>query len=212
MTLEKSLNPGRHPELRDQVLERQLHRFECPSCKRRLVIDCDVFWFDFHRKQFIGVFPTALRHQPERWEPVLASTFQFTMKEHAPRFVQQYADGFFVRTCFGVEELREKLVAHEAGLDDFLLEVLKAELLTSHPELIDRGVVTMRLDSFLDDGSLVLLPEGYDGTLAGDPPILIGAKRELYDALVPLRDQLLRDRSAIVSGSHISLRRLADAT
>lgn len=207
----KSLNATRHPHLREQVLQRQLHRFECPSCKRRLIVDSDFFWFDFHRKQFIGVFPTAHRGQSERCEATLAETFRFTMNEQAPHFVQDYARGFFVRTVFGVEELREKVVVHEAGLDDVLLEMLKVELLTSHPELLERGVVTMRLDSFLEDGSLLLLPEAHDGTLAGDPPVGVGVKRELYDALIPHRDQLLRDRSAIVSGSHVSLRRIADA-
>lgn len=58
----KSLNAGRHPHLREQVLERTLHRFECPSCQQKLIVDSDFFWFDFHRKQFIGVFPTKLRN------------------------------------------------------------------------------------------------------------------------------------------------------
>ncbi len=207
----KSLNATRHPHLREQVLARQLHRFACESCKRWLVIDTELFWFDFHRKQFIGVFPTALRGQPEQCEPILAATFQRTMKDQAPRMIQAYADGFLVRTCFGLEELREKIVAHEAGLDDFLLEVLKVELLTAHPELLERGVVTVRLDSFLDDGSLRLLPEAHDGALVGDPPVAIGARRAVYDALVPHRDALRRERGAIVSGSHVSLRRVVDA-
>lgn len=207
----KSLNAGRHPHLREQVLARKLHRFECPSCNRMLVIDSDFFWFDFHRKQFIGVFPAGMRAQAEVCEPVLAATFEFTMKEQAPEFVKKYSEGFFVRTVFGVEELREKIVVHGAGLDDVILEMLKSELFAAHPELIERGVVTMRLDSFMDDGSFVLLPESYDGSLMGDPPVAVGVKREMYDALVPHRDQLLHERGAIVSGSHVSLRRLADA-
>ena len=207
----KSLNAGRHPHLRDEVLRRQLHRFVCPACKRLLVIDSDFFWFDWHRKQFIGVFPSAKRNQAEQFQRVLDETFELTMKEQAPVFVKNYAEGFYVRTVFGVEELREKLVIHEAGLDDFLVEMLKAECLLSHPELVERGVVTLRLDSYLDDGSLVFFPEAHDGSLLGNPPLAIGAARDLYDALVPHRDELLRERSAVISGSHVSLRRIADA-
>jgi hypothetical protein len=207
----KSLNAGRHPHLRDQVLERTLHRFECPSCARRVVIDSDFFWFDFHRKEFIGVFPAGMRARAAECEKVLSSAFEFTMREYAPGFIKSYSEGFFVRTVFGVEELREKIVAHGAGLDDVVLEMVKLELFAVHPELIDRGVVSFRLDSFFDDGSLVLLPEAYDGELMGDPPIGIGARREIYDAIAPRRDELLRQHPAIVNGSHVSMRQLADA-
>lgn len=207
----KSLNAGRHPHLRDQVLRRELHRWQCSACKRTLFLDSDFFWFDWHRKEFIGVFPTSMRGRPEPCEQVLAETFEFTMKEQAPAFVKDYSVGFFVRTVFGVEELREKLIIHEAGFDDFLVEMLKAELLLRHPELIERGVATLRLDTFANDGSLLLVPEAQDGSRLGDPPIAIGAKRDVYDALVPHREELMRERGAIVRGSHVSLRSLVDA-
>lgn len=206
----KSLKASRHLGLREQVLQRQLHRFDCPSCQRRLIVDSDFFWFDFHRKQFIGVFPSGMRSEAERCESVLASTFAFTMKQQAPRMIQEYSRGFLVRTVFGVEELREKIVIHDAGLDDVVVEMVKIELLAAHPELLRRGVVCMRLDSFLDDGSLLMFPEAKDGTLLGTPPIGIGVKREICDAIVPHREELLKERSAIVSGSHVSMRRLAD--
>ena len=157
------------------------------------------------------MFPTSMRGRPEPCEKVLAETFEFTMKEQAPQFVKDYAAGFFVRTVFGVEELREKLVIHEAGFDDFLVEILKMELLSRHPELLERGVVTVRVDKFQDDGSLLLVPEAFDGSRFGNPPISIGVERDVYDSLVPHRDELLRERGAIIRGSHISLRSLADA-
>lgn len=211
MVIVKSLNASRHLGLREQVLQRQLHRFDCPSCQRRLIVDSDFFWFDFHRKQFIGVFPAGMRSHAEKCESILASTFAFTMKEQAPRMIQEYSRGFLVRTVFGVEELREKIVIHDAGLDDVLVEMVKIELLAAHPELLRRGVVCLRLDSLLDDGSLLMFPEAKDGTLLGNPPLGIGIKREIYEALVPQRARLLEERSAIVSGSHVSMRRLADA-
>jgi hypothetical protein len=207
----KSLNAGRHPHLRDQVLRRELHRWECSACKRTLFLDSDFFWFDWHRKEFIGVFPTSMRGRSESCEQVLAETFEFTMKEQAPQFVKEYGVGFFVRTVFGVEELREKLVIHEAGFDDFLVEILKMELLLRHPELVERGVVTLRLDKFQDDGLLLLVPEAHDDSRFGNPPLSIGVERDVYDSLVPHRDELLRERGVIVRGSHISLRSLADA-
>jgi hypothetical protein len=207
----KSLNAGRHPHLREQVLKRELHQWECSACKRTLFVDSDFFWFDWHRKQFIGVFPTSMRTRPEPCEKVLAETFAFTMKEQAPDFVKDYGVGFFVRTVFGVEELREKIVIQDAGLDDFLVEMVKAELLLQHPELVERGVVTLRLDGFQQNGSLLLVPEGQDGSRLGDPPIVIGVNRDIYDALEPHREELLRERGAIIHGSHISLRSLADA-
>ena len=211
VTAARTANATRFPELRDQVIARQLNHFVCESCGRLLIADVDLFYFDFHRKEFIGVFPFGRRAHPDECEPIIAATFERTMETDAPPFLKTYAEGFFTRTCFGLEELREKLVIHEAGLDDFLVEVLKAELLLSHPGLLERGVVTVRLDSFLDDGSLVLVPEAHDGSLAGDPPVNLGARRDAYDALIPLRERLAAERPEFYSGSHVSFRRLVDA-
>ena len=51
------------------------------------------------------------------------------MLERCPPIVRSWAPGFTIRTVFGIDRLREKLVAHAAGIDDRVLEAFKLELL-----------------------------------------------------------------------------------
>lgn len=51
------------------------------------------------------------------------------MIDTCPPLVRSWAPGFTIRAAFGLDQLREKLVAHQAGLDDRVLEAYKLDLL-----------------------------------------------------------------------------------
>jgi len=118
---------------------------------------------------------------------------------------------FQVRLCFGLEELREKVVAGEAGLDDLALEVLKAQLMAEHIEWADLGVRTLRLDHVEPDGRLAFLLER-----ATEPPTVLDVgllvERARHDRLAATPWQALRaGYPGIASGPHVSVLRLAPA-
>jgi hypothetical protein len=116
-------------------------------------------------------------------------------------------DRFHVRLCYGLEELREKIVAHDAGLRDLVLEAVKAEVLAASAELREANVVALRLDRVTEAGDLALIAER-----ASDPPVAHELARPIerarYDALaaVPWQDLLARF-PGIAAGPHVSMLR-----
>lgn len=202
-----SLNAARHPHLRQLVFDRKLHVFTCAACGHEFVVEQEMLYFDFNRRQFIGVFPTSERHRERECGQQLLSAFDATIREQAPEFVRGSSRDFLVRIVFGYEELREKLAIDNAQLSDLVIEFLKCDVMASDGTLMDDGVLTLRFDHISDDGSLYFLTESADGGVPAEPVIL---ERSLYDALAARADVLVADTRGIASGPHCSLLRLID--
>lgn len=206
-----SLNPERHPHFRDALMERTLHVFECGACGKRVAVENRMTYVDLGRKQFCAVAPEAERHLERQLGEELAAAWRIALGDDAPASVRALfdADSFHVRLCFGLEELREKLVAREAGLRDLPLEAFKGELMAANPEWSDAGVRTLRLDHVEEDGRLAFFFER-----ATQPPTVLDGgllcDRARYDELaaMPWRS-LLDERPWLASGPHVSLLRLS---
>jgi hypothetical protein len=114
---------------RQAILDSTFQRFECESCHRTYRAEGPLMYLDFDDKLWIGVFPTPWEATWWKHEREPAAAFQRNMQEHCPPMVRDWAPGFSVRAVFGLDGLREKLVAHAAGIDDRLLEAYKLDLL-----------------------------------------------------------------------------------
>jgi hypothetical protein len=205
-----SINAERHPHMRDAILARTLHVFRCEACLASIVVDKPFIYVDLGRRQLYSVQPPALRAQAREHGEALVEVFERTLGPRAGAAARAAFDGdaFHVRVCYGPEELREKLVAHDAGLRDLPLEALKAELLAGTPALREASVIALYLDR-ADEGELVFLAE----RAAGPPALLDDAvvtPRARYDALaaVPWAELLARF-PGIASGPHVSMLRWA---
>jgi CpXC protein len=126
-----SLDAERAKEERLQILDGTFQRFACPQCGQVARADGPLVWLDFDAKKWVGVLPEPMERQWWRYEREPQQAFQRNMVENAPGIVREWAPGFVIRAVFGLEALREKLVAWEAGLDDMLLEAYKLALLRS---------------------------------------------------------------------------------
>lgn len=202
----QSLNAGRHPHLRDLILKRQLHVYSCGLCGRRLTVEQEMGYFDFQRRQLIGVFPRAARSRERACGEIVMRLYERSLVQDAPEFIRACAQDFLVRVCFGYEELREKLILDEAGLSDLAIEALKADLLMADPRFAALNALTLRLDAVEEDGRLRMLAEGADGSLLPDP--MVWVERSRYDAAGLPSEQLLKLRPGLASGPHVSLLRL----
>lgn len=202
-----SLNAARHPHLRQLVFDRKLHVFTCAACGHEFVVEKELLYFDFNRRQFIGVFPTSERYRERECSEQLLKAFDATMRDQAPEFIRSSSSDFLVRIAFGYEELREKLAIDDAQLSDLVIEFLKCDVMASDGTLLDDGVLTLRFDHVAEDGNLSFLTESNDGRAPAEPVIL---ERSLYDALAARADALVADPRGIASGPHCSLLRLID--
>jgi hypothetical protein len=210
MTCCDSLNAERHPHLREELLERTLHRFQCGGCGRHLIADKAMMYVDLERRQFYGVGREADRAEERALGEELLRAWRMSLGDQAPASVVALfdPDRFHVRLCFGLEELREKIVARESGIDDLALEIFKGELMGGNPEWAGSGVRTLRLDHVEPDGRLAFYFE-----LATDPPspldIGLVCGRERVDELAAAPwQELVESHPWVASGPHVSLLRL----
>jgi hypothetical protein len=201
-----SLNAGRHPALRAQVMDRSLHTFECHYCGRTTVVEKPFLYLDFERRQMIGVYPREdLARARECAEHVMEVYCQ-RLRDDAPELVRERAKDFLVRVVFGYEELREKLVADEAALSDLVLEALKCELIAGDERIRTAGVVTLRLDEVRTNGDLAFIG---DWMVPPPLPLTLTVARAAYDEVAAGRATLLERIPGLASGPHVSLLRLA---
>jgi hypothetical protein len=204
-----SINAERHPHMRDAILSRTLHVFRCGACGSSLTVDKPLLYVDLVRRELYGVHPASERGREREHGEALIATWSVTVGERAGAAARSLFDGasFHVRLCYGLEELREKIVAHQAGLRDLPFEALKAETLAGSEELRKLSVVALRLEAVRDGGDLVLLAER-----PTDPPTLLDiglvVGRARYDALASLPWQdLLARFPGIAAGPHVSMLR-----
>lgn len=146
-----SINAAARPELRQQIVDDTFQRFPCARCGVTVVVDGPMLLVHFEQHHWLELFPAA-------WEPAWRAVEQETLRrfrqtvvEYAPPLVQVHADEFVVRTVFGLDALREKLVTLDAAIDDVALEALKLDLLRGDPEAMADPHARLRLRSATSD-------------------------------------------------------------
>jgi hypothetical protein len=203
-----SINAERSPQLRDAILKRYLHTYNCAACDAAVVVETEFLYIDMGRGQFYGVYPPGALSRSRECAEVVAAAFERTLGKGAPKKMANWGRDFQCRVCFGLEELREKIAIARDGLDDLTVEALKADVMVARPGMQHEAVRTLRFETVdPNDGSLRFFAEH-----EGDPPRMsidriIAVERELYDKVdEPWRD-IIAKRPYIASGPHVSLLR-----
>lgn len=168
------LNVQRTPTARQRILARTFHRVGTDSAA--LQVEKAFIYLDLARGQALLVQPPRerFRHaeasaQLDRMLAVLTDAMRAQI--HVKRVV------------YGLEELREKIVAAEAGLDDRAVELMKAALVHDHPVLLTRARLRLSLDSVDTQGAQFLAqydhsPKAFSLTYA-TPELFAGDEKAL---------------------------------
>jgi hypothetical protein len=134
-----TVNAKRSPDLRARILNLQLHRVVCPQCKETLAVERPMSYVDPNRDAIFFVQPRGARVGYRRDSDRLTKA-----TKGIPEALAR-AKGRKLRVVYGLDELREKLVAEDLKLDDRVVELVKALILYEHPFLMRRA----RLQLFL---------------------------------------------------------------
>ena len=191
---------GRVPEVRDAILARRFHRFTCPA-GHELAVDVSFEYTDLERKQLLLVGTHSRRGEWAAWESHLADLVHRVRDLGSP-LVHWIVEGLRSRVVFGLDELREKLVLWQHGIDDALIECIKIRAWASDPTLATPGS-RMFVDDVRDDDTLVcvwLPPAGAARTLELPAHWLRDAERE--------RETLARRFPELFGGGFVSIARL----
>ena len=115
----------------DAILAGTFQRATCPSCGHEHEVESTFHFVDFERGLFLLVHPR--RYEPN-WRELEAETAELTthrLGELAEPPARALGEGLFIRTVFGHDALREKLLCRREGFDDRILELFKLSLLLS---------------------------------------------------------------------------------
>ncbi|MCB9765482.1 MAG: CpXC domain-containing protein [Alphaproteobacteria bacterium] len=201
-----SVNAERHPHLRDEILARRFHVFACPTCGQDTLVDGKVLYLDLGRRQLLGVYPRDRMADAATAAQEVFETWQESFVEGPPP-TRPLAKRMLVRVCFGLEELREKLVIDAAGLVDLYVEALKAGLLAGDPRFAALQVTGLSLDAVTPEGALRFIPLGLGRATDGKVP-LIEIPEKAYAEMAGRRGELLAAKPCLASGPHVSVARL----
>ncbi|TMQ07657.1 MAG: hypothetical protein E6J90_42745 [Deltaproteobacteria bacterium] len=196
-----SLNAERHPELKARLLDGTLHRFQCAQCGADLVIDKQLLYFDHARGHFFFCFPRPRIAELAACLAEVREVHDKAFGAAAPPEIQALGKHMMLRVCFGLDQLRDKVIADDARLSDLVLEELKCEVLGSRDDLRALSVIALWLVRVTPD-ALEFVTEGPDGVRT--PPVTV--TRALYDELAARgHAAILAARPALVRGPHVSM-------
>lgn len=129
----RSINAGRTPAYRLEILAGTFQRPGCTNCHLRFEVNDRFLYVDMPRRQWFAVLPIVDSDVAEE-ESLLRESYRRVVLE-APPLVQELGAAMQLRVVFGLDALREKLVAMEAGIDDRVLEYLKVLLVAQAPDV-----------------------------------------------------------------------------
>jgi hypothetical protein len=201
-----SLNANRLPEARRWVLDRTLFQHPC-VCGRTVTAIHPFLYVDFDRGLWVQVLPEDERPAYHAREPEVVAAYRTAFDPGSgPRFVASLGSLVTPRLVYGYEELREKVMAGDAALDDALVEALKLEILATQPDLLRRGVMLLTLDSA--DAQTVRFgaygfPPGGPGELLGD----VTVPRAMYDALAARKAAVRDSYPSLFEGVYVNVQR-----
>lgn len=164
--LVESANVERSPAIRQAVLDGTLHRVHCPRCGQRVVAEVKFYFADPKRNSLFLVKPGSERFRSHEDSEELAKG----VKAFPASLMDSRSTK--LRVVYGLDELREKLICEDAGIDDRTVEVAKLYILRDHPFLTKHNRLVIHLTAV--KGRLMHFVAGHKN------------RTELFQAQLPL--------------------------
>ena len=122
-----SVNAGRRPDLREQILARRFQEQSCVNCGALFRLPPGFTYVDYDRGQWILAHPAD---QVAGWQRLEAEARAAFDSLYGPGSgAEEVGRTLRPRITFGWPALREKIACNDAGLDDVELELSKLAVL-----------------------------------------------------------------------------------
>jgi hypothetical protein len=128
-----SINADRRPDLREAVIDRSFQASTCAVCGLVTRLPPHLTYFDLGRGSWIFAEDARELAHWRTHERDARERFDQAFGPAAPASMRAVAAGVKPRLVFGWPALREKLVCADLGLDDVLVELVKAALIAAVP-------------------------------------------------------------------------------
>lgn len=177
VTVWNSITAADSPDLKKDLLEGRVNIFCCPSCSHRALMPTPMLYHDETEKLIISFSPTN--------DPVLKQQLFENVKKSASESGElEKLSGYNLRFVTDYNELLEKLLIFDNGLNDKAVEVIKLMILSQDIEKSEQRVCRF---GKLENGSLEFM-------------IHDTAENNIYTSSVPLESYNSVYESLIQSG------------
>ena len=173
------------------------------GCKEVLRVEKELLYLDVPRRHWIGMFPPPDMARQEECSALVTATFREAFFERAPAVVQGWSADMKVRLVFGLEQLREKIICWERGLDDGVLELLKIELLVGREDLRPYQPLTLLFDDC--DGDNLGFMIVYAEPPRESAPRLVFVPMDLYRQVEATLPELREAHARMLDGPFVNL-------
>ena len=143
--LAASVNADRRPDLRAAVLDGSFQSMACPNCSTTVRFPAHLTYIDMGRGQWILVEDASRLMAWKAVENEAQDLYDRFFGRRAPPLQQSIGQEMTPRLVFGWPALREKLIVHDAGLDDITLELFKISVLRNVPAPPLADITELRL-------------------------------------------------------------------
>ena len=152
MWVVRAASVGRTPEVKAALLDGRFMRHRCEACAQVLEIERDLLWTDFDAGWFILCYASDAAVDVDACEEEAIEVFRTTAEQGCPPVVRALGERLSLRVVFGYDQLREKVLCREHGLDDKVVEFVKLAVLAARPEWQRPGFDGLRLVDVLPEG------------------------------------------------------------
>jgi len=131
VTVWNSVSVKTEPDLKQDILERKINIFTCADCGQMALMPSHLLYSDADNKLMIYFAPC---NTPEEKAELFAQTRQNTKEE-----IKDLYD-YNLRFVTTYNELMEKILIFDAGLNDKVVEFLKMMILIQEPDKADNRI------------------------------------------------------------------------
>ena len=160
-----SVNTALNPELKQKILSKELFLFQCPECGEKMIVDYGMLYHQTEDKLMIYYVTDD-------------NEFTDVVGKLAGRNIDDRDEEYRCRVVCSSDELAEKIMIFDAGLDDRAVELLKLlcrkQMEDGYPEMMVDDVYFQTTED--SQGMIVFLSQG-------QPCAEIPFKKEAYDAI-----------------------------
>lgn len=174
-----SLSILRTPSKREEILQGQFHKVAAPDNRGEITIEKPFLYTDINRNEVILVKPPSERYA---WQEASAELEQIIKQLPSTISPPQTR---FTRVVFGMAELREKLLARNASIDDRTIELFKVLLAYEHPIILQKARLNFHLHKIGEESLTFIAAYEHDKTTYE-----LRMPRQLTDNLLSSSDEL----------------------
>lgn len=199
-----SVNADRRPDIRQDIIDEKFQILACDSCEHSFRLQPQFNYLDVGNGQWIAGLPALDLPGYLNAEDSVNDLFDVSYGKKAPKAAQEIGDALNVRLTFGWPAIREKIFAHEHGLDDVTLEMLKLDLLRHLPEAPLAQGTEMRLVAVVEDQLVFVWIDSSNEEVVQE----LNVQRAAYDAILANADAWTKLRANLVDGPFVDMQKL----